>query len=366
MIRVYFLILAAALMIMSACNKEDIEATGIEFYPTIAELTLEIGDTETMKAFVIPDNATDKEVTWVSDKPAIALVNNKGEVTAKAIGTATITVATREGGHTANWIVEVIPAGQKKMTITMESDYEVNFLLGGKNTFTIDWNDGSAIETNSFTRQDYLGGYSHSYADRSSKTITFTGGNISHLSIESKIISLDVSDNIALSSLNCNSNGLKELHVSNNTILKHLSCNYNQLESLDLSNNTILKSLSCNVNQLESLDLSKNTSLTSLSCRGNSLTIMDLSNNDALTVLKCDNNQLRMLDVSKNTALIDLICYNNQLGTDALNALFKTLHSNAGTKNINIAGNPGTNECDRSIAINKGWTVTDSIPIYQD
>lgn len=363
--RVFFLILAAALMMMSACNKEDIAATDIEFDPTLTELTLEIGDTYTLRAFVRPDNATDNKVTWFSDKPAIALVNNNGEVTAKAIGTATITVATRDGEHAANCIVDVIPAGQKKMTITKGSDYDVNFLLGGKSTFTIDWNDGSAIETHSLTSEpNYVSGYFHSYSDRSSKTITFNGGNISNLSIECNVISLDISDNIALTSLSCNSNGLKELDVSNNTILKHLSCNYNQLESLDLSNNTILKSLSCNLNQLESLDLNKNTSLSWLSCKGNRLTILDLSNNDALTVLKCDNNQLRMLDVSKNTALIDLICYNNQLGTDALNALFKTLHGNAGTKNINIAGNPGTNECDRSIATNKGWMVTDSIPNY--
>lgn len=336
--RIYFLILVAVLMMMSACHKEDVAVTGIFFNPTLSTLTLEIGDTETLTAFVTPDNATDKKVTWISDKPAIAMVNNKGEVTAIAIGTATITVATSEGGHSANWIVEVIPAGQKKMTITKGSDYDMMLLyLGGKSTFTIDWNDGSAIETHSFTYQpDNLSGYFHTYSDRSSRTITLTGGNISQLAVEGNIISLDMRDNIALTSLNCNLNALKELDVSKNTILNSLSCNYNPLKSLDLSKNTSLMWLDCSINRL---------------------TILDLSNNSALTVLKCSTNQLRMLDVSKNTALTELDCSGNQLDTNALNALFETLHNNSGTKNIHIGGNPGTNECDKSIATNKGWTV---------
>lgn len=337
---VFFLILAAALMMMSGCDKEEVAVTGIYFNPSISSLTLQVGDTEILKAFVMPYNATDKKVTWSSDKPAIAMVNNNGEVTAKTMGTATITAATREGGYTTNWIVEVIPAGQKKMTITKGSDYD-NMLLytGGKSIFTIDWNDGSAIETHTLMSEpNSVSGYFHSYSDRSSKTITLTGGNISNLSVQANIISMDLRDNIALTSLGCNLNALKELDVSSNTILKSLSCNYNQLENLDLS---------------------KNTSLIWLDCSVNGLTILDLSNNDALTFLKCITNQLRMLDVSKNTALTELNCYGNQLDTDALNALFETLHSNAGTKKIYIGGNPGTKECDRSIATNKGWTVAD-------
>ena len=338
--RVFFLILATTLMMMSACKKEDVAVTGIYFNPSISSLTLEVSDTEILKAFVMPDNATDKKVTWSSDKPAIALVNNKGEVTAKAMGTATITAATREGGYTANWIVEVIPSGQKKMTLTKGSDYDgMMFYISGRSTFTIDWNDGSAIESHTLNSEpNSVDGYFHNYSNRSSRTITLTGGNISNLSVQANIISLDMRDNIALTSLGCNLNALKELDVSKNTILKYLSCNYNQIESLDLS---------------------KNTSLMMLDCSINSLTILDLSNNEALTDLKCITNQLKMLDVSKNTALTELNCAGNQLDTDALNALFETLHSNAGTKNIYIGDNPGTKGCDRSIATNKGWTVSD-------
>jgi uncharacterized protein YjdB len=74
--RVFFLILAAALMMMSACDKENIAVTGIFFDPTLSSLTLQVGDAEILKAFAMPSNATDKKVTWSSDKPAIAMVNN--------------------------------------------------------------------------------------------------------------------------------------------------------------------------------------------------------------------------------------------------------------------------------------------------
>jgi YD repeat-containing protein len=49
-----------------------------------------------------------------------------------------------------------------------------------------------------------------------------------------------------------------------------------------------------------------------------------------------------------------LFCNGNQLTTAALNALFGTLHSNRGY--INIEGNPGEEDCNRSIAKNKGWS----------
>lgn len=317
--RVFFLILGVALMIISACEKDEVAVTGIFSRPSVSSLTLEIGNTQKLIAFVIPDNATNKRITWNSDNPDIAIVNSKGEITAKAIGTATITAATSEGGYMANWIVEVIPAGQKKMTITQEGGYgSLVLYIGGRSTITIDWNDGSAIESHTLNSEpNSVNGYFHNYSNRSSGTITLTGGNINNLSVQAYIISLDLKDNIALNSLGCNLNRLKELDVSHNILLKNLSCNYNQIESLDLSKNTSLERLDCSVNKL---------------------TVLDLSNNKALTDIKCQTNQLSI---------------------DALNALFKTLHSNEGTKKIYIGDNPGTNGCDRSIATNKGWTVSE-------
>lgn len=56
-------------------------------------LTLNVNDTAKLTADVKPDDATTKTVTWKSDNEAVATVDNDGNVTAKAAGTATITAA---------------------------------------------------------------------------------------------------------------------------------------------------------------------------------------------------------------------------------------------------------------------------------
>ena len=107
--------------------------------------------------------------------------------------------------------------------------------------------------------------------------------------------------------------------------------------------------------------MSKNTALTKLSIYLTPLTSLDVSNNTALTELNVYYiTTLTSLDVSKNTMLLVLRVYDNQLTSSALNALFGTLHNNAGEKTIYIGGNPGAKDCDRSIAESKGWTVKDT------
>ena len=78
---------------------------GITVSPT--EATLEIGDTETLKATVTPTNATNKKVTWSSSDDKVANVDVKGVVKAVAAGTATITVTTVDGEKTATCEVTV-------------------------------------------------------------------------------------------------------------------------------------------------------------------------------------------------------------------------------------------------------------------
>ncbi len=83
---------------------EVVAVTGVALNKSA--VSLEEGKTETLQATVMPDNATDKAVTWKSSNTAVAAVSN-GTVTAKKAGTAVITVTTSDGGYTANCTVTV-------------------------------------------------------------------------------------------------------------------------------------------------------------------------------------------------------------------------------------------------------------------
>lgn len=71
------------------------------------ELALTAGDMQTLTATIIPDDANNKNVSWSSDKPSVAAVDENGNVTAVAAGTANITVKTVDGEKTAVCAVTV-------------------------------------------------------------------------------------------------------------------------------------------------------------------------------------------------------------------------------------------------------------------
>jgi hypothetical protein len=95
--------------------------------------------------------------------------------------------------------------------------------------------------------------------------------------------------------------------------------------------------------------------ITVFSCIWGALSVLDVRRNPMLTELSLKVNQLETLDLTQNTALKYVDIKANQFTAAALNELFGTLHSNGGT--INIAYNPGTDDCNKSIAEAKGWTV---------
>ena len=84
--------------------------------------------------------------------------------------------------------------------------------------------------------------------------------------------------------------------------------------------------LICSNNQLSSLlDVSKNIALTTLDCSSNQLSSLDVSKSIALTRLNCFNNQLTSLDVSKNQNLTLLWCNANNFTTQTFNDLMCSL-----------------------------------------
>lgn len=86
-------------------STNPVHVTGVKL--SLATLPLKLGTSHTLVASVEPANATNKAVTWSSSNEAVASVSDKGVVEAKTVGTATITVTTKDGGHTATCEVSV-------------------------------------------------------------------------------------------------------------------------------------------------------------------------------------------------------------------------------------------------------------------
>ena len=99
-----------------------VAVTGIKLDKT--ELALSVGSVGQLKATVDPSDATDKTVTWTSDKPSIATVDANGNVTGVAAGTATITA--QAGDKTATCVVTVTaaPVGKTIDLSTLTAAYE--------------------------------------------------------------------------------------------------------------------------------------------------------------------------------------------------------------------------------------------------
>lgn len=89
---------------------ERVRVTGIRFdEPTH---TLMMGSTVTLQPIIDPDDATVKNLTWVSSDEQTATVSRTGIVTALSVGETTITATTVDGGYSAEIKIIVTAAAQ--------------------------------------------------------------------------------------------------------------------------------------------------------------------------------------------------------------------------------------------------------------
>ena len=87
-----------------ACKPKEIIVTSVVVNPD--KLTLTEGETATVVATVVPEDATDPSITWSSSNEAVVTVNPDGVVTAVKAGTAAVT-AKANNGLMANCAVTV-------------------------------------------------------------------------------------------------------------------------------------------------------------------------------------------------------------------------------------------------------------------
>ena len=84
--------------------------------------TVNVNGTTQLTATVAPSNASNKNVIWKSSNTNIATVDSNGKVTGKAVGEATITVTTADGGKTATCKVTVSKGSVTTITYSVAVD----------------------------------------------------------------------------------------------------------------------------------------------------------------------------------------------------------------------------------------------------
>lgn len=98
-------------------KKSVVSVTSISLDKT--SLDMNIGETAQLTATVLPENATDKSVTWSSSAPRVVSVSAGGLLVAQSAGQAVITA--EAGGLTATCAVTVTSGGSGGTTITSAS-----------------------------------------------------------------------------------------------------------------------------------------------------------------------------------------------------------------------------------------------------
>lgn len=106
--------------------------------------SIEAGQSEQLTATVSPAGADNPSVTWASDNTSVATVDQNGNVSALAPGTATITVTTTDGNKTATCTVTVTapPAPIDVQSISMKSATTIG--IGASETLTVTYNPADA------------------------------------------------------------------------------------------------------------------------------------------------------------------------------------------------------------------------------
>lgn len=111
----------------------------------VSEITLTVGDQQKLNVTVLPDNATNKTLTWTSSEESVATINElSGMITAMTEGTTKITATSADGSRSASCTVTVsagTPIDYEKDYIavsTVEDWLAINNDLSGKYYLTND------------------------------------------------------------------------------------------------------------------------------------------------------------------------------------------------------------------------------------
>ena len=219
-------------------KNQNVEVTDISLNKN--SLGLIIGNSDTLTANITPSNATNKSVTWSSSNSSIISVDNSGKVTAKAIGSATITAKTANGKEASATVTSDV----KNITLTVGnqtiSKYGYGTITSTNITVNIDANGYNVPDSLiTWSAPDTSGYTAPAYMSSNGKTATVTARDVwsgtasvpitvkinnkqvkTTIYVESKINISNLSNGInsyeSDGKLYCTFSGEKSLHLQSN------------------------------------------------------------------------------------------------------------------------------------------------------
>lgn len=90
----------------AGCTSKDKTVPVSSVVLSESEIELMVGEKQSITAYISPYDATEQTVIWASSNASVAMVSSDGEVTAVALGTATISASCE--GKTGECIINVI------------------------------------------------------------------------------------------------------------------------------------------------------------------------------------------------------------------------------------------------------------------
>jgi hypothetical protein len=94
-------------------NEDPEKVSGIRIMPE--KMTIERGKSDHLTAYVVPETASNQNITWRTSDAGIATVSAHGNVTGVSAGNATIRVISEDGGFVAECAVNVV---EKEVRVT--------------------------------------------------------------------------------------------------------------------------------------------------------------------------------------------------------------------------------------------------------
>ena len=122
---------------------ERIAVSSVEL--NMASLILPLGESETLVATVKPDNASDPAVSWESDHPEVATVNDQGLVKAVAEGTATITAKAVNGKYASCVVSSQNIAPRNQIWYTTANGKPVSIYSGDNRIVSNTYENGKGV-----------------------------------------------------------------------------------------------------------------------------------------------------------------------------------------------------------------------------